>query len=176
MLYNTDTVAKIRCPRISTNGPFQIIINNKQTTTTMAPKTITVEDAGGNKEKETVGTEEGYKSLLNEYQVVCVRDSNGSKIRDFEALQDGGTYTLGPPQQQTQPQPALFSKEQAAALGRMAEDYAAKIQTIGENCSEKKLLLCTNSDSIVRDSLVTKDNHTIWRFDQTGRKAYLQYY
>ena len=66
----------------------------------MAPKTITVVDASsGGESKELLSNEEGYKNLIAEYRVTSLKDRNGAKIRDFESLEDGGKYTLGPQQQ-----------------------------------------------------------------------------
>ena len=63
----------------------------------MSSKTITVVDNDGKNEAEVVGSQRGYEKLLDEYAVVCLRDSQQAKIRDFESLEHGGTYTLGPP-------------------------------------------------------------------------------
>lgn len=37
--------------------------------------------------------------MLARLGVACVVDLNGCSVNDFEYLQDGGKYTLGPPQQ-----------------------------------------------------------------------------
>ena len=67
----------------------------------MPPKTITVVNASGLAIKERPGNEEGFKNLIAHYGVDSLKDiSDGAMIRDFEAIEDGGKYTLGQPQRQ----------------------------------------------------------------------------
>lgn len=67
----------------------------------MAPKTITVIDATNSERKKRLSNEDGYKNLLLEFRIACLKDTaDGVEIEDFESLVDGGIYTLGPPQQQ----------------------------------------------------------------------------
>ena len=68
----------------------------------MSPKKITVvEDASGAESTAAIGSEAGYRSLLNRLQVsFLVHAEGGFHVYDFEALADGDRYTPGPPQQQ----------------------------------------------------------------------------
>ena len=66
----------------------------------MEPTTtkITVEGVGGVK----LSTDAGLVRWLSRKGVDCLRDSDGDEVVDFESLEDGGRYTLGPPKQQQQ--------------------------------------------------------------------------
>jgi hypothetical protein len=70
----------------------------------MAPKKITVVDAGGGDSNESVANDTEFKALIDDYQVrfLTTTDSHRTKIRGFESLVDGGKYALGPPPQQQQ--------------------------------------------------------------------------
>ena len=56
------------------------------------PKTISV-----NQRTKKLSNEDGFKGLLDRQQVLSLVDHQGVDIEDFESLDDGGTYTLGPP-------------------------------------------------------------------------------
>ncbi|KAL3903270.1 MAG: hypothetical protein SGILL_010508 [Bacillariaceae sp.] len=63
----------------------------------MAPKTITVSDADGKEQTETVGNDRGLEKKLERYGAACLVHPAHGNIDDFESLVDGGTYKLGPP-------------------------------------------------------------------------------
>eukprot|EP00339_Tiarina_fusa_P003020 CAMPEP_0117010082 /NCGR_PEP_ID=MMETSP0472-20121206/8983_1 /TAXON_ID=693140 ORGANISM="Tiarina fusus, Strain LIS" /NCGR_SAMPLE_ID=MMETSP0472 /ASSEMBLY_ACC=CAM_ASM_000603 /LENGTH=304 /DNA_ID=CAMNT_0004712537 /DNA_START=75 /DNA_END=989 /DNA_ORIENTATION=+ len=62
----------------------------------MAPIRITVEGVGGVK----LSTDAALDKWLENKKVQCLIDSDGDEVVDFDSVVDGGTYTLGPPQQQ----------------------------------------------------------------------------
>ena len=67
----------------------------------MARKKITVVEASGNVRTIMVAEAEGnVEKWLDKLGVDSFVDSDSAEIIDFESLQDGGTYTLGPPRQQ----------------------------------------------------------------------------
>ena len=66
----------------------------------MAPKTITVVDASNSERKKRLSNEDGYRNLLSEFRVTCLKEGDGVEIEDFESLVNGGTYTLGPQQKE----------------------------------------------------------------------------
>ena len=61
----------------------------------MARKKITVVDASGSKSKELLGSQDGYKEMRDRLGVAFLVDEEGFNTNDFEALVDGGKYTLG---------------------------------------------------------------------------------
>ena len=74
----------------------------------MAPKTITVVDASNSERKKRLSNEDGYRNLLSEFRVACLKDGDGVEIEDFESLLDGNKYTLGPWQQQLHQEQAVM--------------------------------------------------------------------
>ena len=69
----------------------------RHTKQTMTTKKITVDGVGGVK----LSSENGYNSWLQRQGVVALIDADNCQT-DFKSLDDGGTYTLGPPIQQQQ--------------------------------------------------------------------------
>ena len=70
----------------------------------MEPKKIIIVVNDGKEQKEKVGSQDGYKRLLDRLGVAFVVDEEACNTNDFESLLDGGRYTLGPRQQQQQQQ------------------------------------------------------------------------
>ena len=70
----------------------------------MAPKRVTIIDADGIESNESVANDSEFKSLVDDYSIryLVTDDSEKTRIRGFESLEDGGTYTRGPPIQQQQ--------------------------------------------------------------------------
>jgi len=65
---------------------------------TMASKKITVDGVGGVK----LSNDNEFYFWLSKKHVESLVDSEGDEVVGFESLTDGGTYTLGPPEQQQQ--------------------------------------------------------------------------
>lgn len=61
------------------------------------------------------------EKLLDRKGVQCLVDSDGDEIFGFESLEDGGTYTLGPPKQQQQQQ--LITGRPPLAFYGLSFDY-----------------------------------------------------
>ena len=69
----------------------------------MAGKTITVVDANGNDSSDKIANDAEFNATIADYKVRYLVDEEGNKVRGYESLVHEGKYTLGPPQQQQQP-------------------------------------------------------------------------
>lgn len=85
------------------------------------PKIISVVDRHGNHRKEKVIHQEDFKAKLSRFAAQYFVDEHDFAVDHFDALADGGTYTLGPLQQQEQQQRQSIFSHGLPEMGPLSE-------------------------------------------------------
>ena len=85
----------------------------------MSSKTITIILGSGEERRKRLSNEDGYRNVLSEFGVACLRGADGVEIEDFQTLEDGAEYVLGAPRQGSQLKDTeVFTEEYAENVWR----------------------------------------------------------
>lgn len=126
------------------------------------PKEITVE---GFDDTIILSSDAGFDRLLQNEGVKCLKNNKGSQVVDFESLVDGGTYELGPPQQQ---QRRDLAQEPLLHLLKILADEVKKTRKSRLNCWERESARTAGSK---RSSKFRKKVINYYQRESSSRKS-----